>query len=87
MTSVTWDMVKITILVIILIIVMCVALRFYEQYSDRDSPFVCVETTSTSKIVYHKETKVMYTVGTTRFSRGIYTVLVDEEGNPMIWEE
>lgn len=52
-----------------------------------ESSFVCVETTSTSEVVYHKETKVMYAVSTAWFSRGIFTMLVDEEGNPMIWEE
>lgn len=87
MTSMTWEILKTTILIIILSIVMCVVLRSYKQYLDRDSPFVCVETTSINKIVYHKETKVMYTVSTSRFSKGVFTMLVDEDGNPMTWKE
>lgn len=55
-------------------------INYSNGYLDRDSPFVCVETTSTNRIVYHKETKVMYTVSTSRFNRGVYTVLVDEDG-------
>ncbi len=84
------DILKYTIPFIIIIITMYIMPMFFnysEEYLDRDSLFVCVETTSTSKIVYHKETKVMYTVSTTWSSRGIYTMLVDEDGNPMIWEE
>lgn len=57
------------------------------EYPDGESSFVCVETTSTSKIVYHKETKVMYVVSTGRNDKGVFTMLVDEDGNPMIWEE
>ncbi len=29
----------------------------------------------------------MYTVSTGMFNRGAYTVLVDEDGNPMIWQD
>lgn len=57
------------------------------EYPDGESSFICVETTSTSEIVYHKETKVMYAVSTGRNDKGVFTMLVDEEGNPMIWEE
>ena len=55
--------------------------------SNGESSFVCVETTFTSKIVYHKETKVMYAVSTGGDNKGVFTVLVDENGNPMVWEE
>lgn len=50
---------------------------------DMESSFVKVGQTQTagSQIVYHKETKVMYVV-----SDDIFTLLVDADGKPMLWE-
>lgn len=36
--------------------------------------------------VYHNKTKVMYVVSDVKYNRGTFTLLVDEEGNPLIWE-
>lgn len=57
--------------------------------SDKESDasmFVCVETTMTWRIVYHKETKVMYAVSTYGYGSGVFTLLVDRDGSPMVWE-
>ena len=56
---------------------------------DQVSMFVIVEgdATSTWYIVYHKETKVMYAVSNGNSNRGIFTVLVNPDGTPMLWEE
>lgn len=48
------------------------------------SMFVCVERARTWMIVYHKETKVMYAVST--YGPNVFTLLVDRDGKPMIWE-
>lgn len=37
-------------------------------------------------IVYHKETKVMYAVSCGAYNRGVFTLLVNADGTPMIWE-
>ncbi len=54
--------------------------------SEKASMFVCVEATSLWKVVYHKETKVMYAVSYGSYNCGTFTLLVDENGNPMIYE-
>lgn len=37
-------------------------------------------------VVYHKETKVMYVVSRSSASNGIFTLLVDAEGKPLLYE-
>lgn len=50
------------------------------------SMFVVVETTSWWMIVYHKYTKVMYAVSCSCETRGTFTLLVDADGNPLLWD-
>lgn len=52
---------------------------------DRYSMFTVVEQTADWVIVYHNETKVMYTVSTGSYNRGTFTLLVDEEGKPLLY--
>ena len=51
------------------------------------SMFVEVESTTLWKIVYHKETKVMYAISNGGYNHGTFTLLVDSEGNPMTWDK
>ncbi len=85
----TRELIKIAIsFMIICILAIVIFFTFIMNPNEfEDSSFVCVETTTTSEIVYHKETKVMYAVSTAWFSRGVFTMLVDEDGNPMIWQQ
>ena len=57
-----------------------------EKSSDETSMFVLVETGSlvgySYNIVYHKETKVMYAVS----YESIFTVMLDADGKPLLWE-
>lgn len=50
------------------------------------SMFVIVEKTDSWEIVYHYETKVMYAVSDAMYNRGIFTLLVDREGKPLIYK-
>ena len=50
------------------------------------SMFVEVETAKTWKVVYDKETKVMYAVSDGNYNWGNFTLLVDENGNPKLWD-
>lgn len=57
--------------------------------SHDDSMFVVCEATSASKpyyVVYQKDTKVMYVVSDGGDNRGNFTLLVNPDGTPMLWE-
>lgn len=51
------------------------------------SMFVEVEDSYNWKIVYHRETRVMYAVSDGVSNVGTFTVLVNADGSPMVWEE
>ena len=51
------------------------------------SMFVVVEQTGTWRIVYHKDTKVMYAVSFGSYNCGTFTPLVNQLGMPMLWME
>lgn len=50
------------------------------------SMFVEVERGSDYRVIYHKETKVMYAVSYGGYNQGTFTLLVDENGDPMLYE-
>ena len=55
--------------------------------SDDRSMFVLIEKTYAWRVVYHKDTKVMYVVSNGAYNSGTFTLLVDAQGRPMLWEE
>jgi hypothetical protein len=63
------------------------AVENYDEDKPTKSMFVVVETTTTWQIVYHKETKVMYAVSDCSYNFGNFTLLVDENGDPLLWKE
>lgn len=71
----------------VVMVVCLVGCSTVENENKKDtSMFVCIETISTWRIVYHKETKVMYAVSDGSYNYGNFTVLVDADGKPMLWE-
>lgn len=61
--------------------------RVYDVESeDLRSMFVIVENGTLWDIVYDKETKVMYAVANYGSGSGQFTLLVDENGNPKLWD-
>ena len=54
---------------------------------DNGNTFILVDADYYCWIVYHKDTKVMYAVSRSGYNAGTYTVLVNADGTPMIWEE
>ena len=56
------------------------------EAEEQKSMFICVEKTEIWKIVYHKETKVMYAVSCGVQNYGTFTLLVDADGKPLLWE-
>lgn len=53
---------------------------------DTPSMFVEVERAGSWRIVYHKNTKVMYAVSFGTYNCGTFTLLVNADGTPMLWE-
>ena len=51
------------------------------------SMFVIVEEASTWRVVYHKDTKVMYAVSHGNNSYGEFTLLVNPDGSPMMFQD
>ena len=54
---------------------------------DDGNTFILVDADYYCWIVYHKDTKVMYAVSRSGYNAETYTVLVNADGTPMIWEE
>lgn len=50
------------------------------------SMFVQVEDGNGYKIVYHRNTKVMYAISDGQYNMGTFTVLLNADGTPMLWE-
>lgn len=48
--------------------------------------FVTIEVEWDYKIVYHRDTKVMYAVSDSAYNKGDFTVLVNADGTPMLYE-
>ena len=52
------------------------------------SMFIEVEKCSDWRVVYHKDTKVMYAIsegGYSQYKSSVFTVLVNADGTPMVW--
>lgn len=78
------------ILAIILVLVLCLGVfaGCKDNLSeDGSSMFVKVEEVNEWIVVYHRETKVMYVVSDGSYNRGIFTLLVNADGTPMLWED
>lgn len=58
-----------------------------DNKQNETSMFVMVEQTNTWRVVYHKETKVMYAVSLGSYNCGTFTLLVNADGSPMLWKE
>lgn len=53
--------------------------------NDGTSMFVLLEQTPQWKVVYHKDTKVMYAVSDYGTGSGVFTALLNSDGTPMIY--
>ncbi len=82
---------------IVLIVLMCAMLSICllgcgqkvtnESDNKQESMFTIVESAFQWTIVRHKETGVMYAVSNGMYNSGIFTLLVNSDGTPMVWEE
>ena len=78
-----------TILALLVIWVISWRLAIVERGGGipKDVPmFVLVESTIQWDVVYHKETKVMYAVSAYGTGSGVFTLLVNADGTPMLYD-
>lgn len=54
--------------------------------SEDQSMFVVVEENSSFRIVYHKDTRVMYAISRGGYNCGNFTALLNPDGTPMLWK-
>lgn len=57
-----------------------------EQNAHDTSMFIEVEDAIYWKVVYHRDTKVMYVIGWSSGSAGIFTMLMNPDGTPQTWK-
>ena len=79
-------LVIIMVMIMVFSIVGCSAIETVDD-NKQTSMFIEVEQTSFWKVVYHRDTKVMYAVSFASYNDGTFTLLVNEDGTPMLYEE
>ena len=57
-----------------------------ESNFSNTSMFVDVESNIFWQVVYHRETKVMYVISQGTRNYGNFTVLLNPDGTPQVWE-
>ena len=78
---------RIIVLIALLLLVGCARVETVEPTkTGKTSRFITVETTSSWKVVVDKETGVMYAVSWGGYNTGTFTLLVDADGKPLIYE-
>lgn len=77
------------VLIVLMILTMtaCATKRTSEAVKSETSRMVEIEETGKYFIVYDKYTKVMYAVSNGSYNRGTFTLLVDANGNPVLYNE
>jgi len=62
--------------------------RVDEKPQKPVSMFVIIEGSGADcyRIVYHRDTKVMYAISFGGYNAGNFTVLLNPDGSPMLWE-
>ena len=81
-------------IIVTLVLIACISMTSCNQtkvvkHEDVDSNvsmFIEVEKCADWRIVYHADTKVMYAVSDGDYNHGTFTLLVDENGSPMVYE-
>lgn len=76
-----------SLFIILLVFASCTATVEKSENQHGTSMFVQIEKTNFFEVVYHRETKVMYTVSRGMYNSGNFTLLVNPDGTPMIYKE
>lgn len=84
---------KILLICIVCVCILCGCSSNYasveeaNKEAENTSMFVEVERTSNWMVLYHKDTKVMYMVSYGNYNIGTFTLLVNADGTPMLYEK
>jgi len=65
----------------------CITKSTSEAVKGETSRMIEIENTSTYRIVYDKYTGVMYAVSDGAYNYGTFTLLVDGNGDPLLYNE
>lgn len=76
----------IAIILILLMLAGCTRAESASKDPVNVSRFMVVENCDPWRIVVDRETKVMYAVSIGQYNKGTFTLLVDADGNPLLWE-
>lgn len=75
------------IVVLVILLASCINRPEYtDDATTKQSRFVVVESVYNWMVVYDKETLVMYAVSNEPRNRGVFTLMVDEDGKPLLWK-
>lgn len=76
-------------LVAVSILAGCTTIETEDKSSnpEKTSRFVLIEKGRNWQVMYDRETKVMYVVSNGSYNHGTFTLLVDQNGNPLLYEE
>ena len=58
-----------------------------KESKQKKSEFITIEDEWNYKVVYHRDSKVMYVVSRGSYNQGTFTLLVNADGTPMVYEE
>ena len=78
----------VVVLMCVLMLALCGCENAEPERINQDnkvSAFVEVEVTTYWRVVYNKETKVMYAVSNGGYNGGTFTLLVNADGTPMVY--
>lgn len=81
---------KIILLVVLVVLTMMLSgcsETVTEERVEKESMFIMVESASTYSVLYDRKTKVMYAVSKYGSGSGVFTLLVNADGSPKLWEE
>lgn len=82
----------ICVILLALLLCSCGSQMLTEEQVSKDntsnlSMFIQVEDGNSYKIVYHRDTKVMYAISDGSYNYGTFTVMLNADGTPMLWED
>ena len=78
-------LILITIMLCTCLLVGCNGVLEIDENVSKSSSFVIIEDGDSYYIVYHKDTKVMYSLSSGGYNCGSLCLLVNADGTPMIW--
>lgn len=77
---------RIFLICIACMILLCGCSAVETEKANENQEFIEVEQDLCWKIVYHKDTKVMYVVSDGSYNHGTFTLLVNADGTPMLYK-